>query len=214
MITCVVLGGGTAGAYLGCKAFELRRRWKHSMKARLLVDGGEVEIFAEQLENGRLPEIGLGLDLIVESKSLGSETLSAHKSAMVDDDSGVSDVNKAAPEEKSNGVYKLGVELIDVNHHRRIKKGRLSKARKSALAGAKARFGTPARTAANYKAVHHFVYNSLSKSGVQEGQMCTVIPSVVSLVFIPNRYEIEADNMFRSPWAWWRRRQLSALPTC
>lgn len=172
---------------------------------KFLVDGGRDsdETFAEQLENGTLAT----LEEQPNTSSAGNEETQMVPYAVQVDDAHVI----AAP---VSDVVRFNVEQIEVTLHRRIKKNRLSTAKRLALYGAKARFGTPVYNSANIKAVHQFVYNSLSKSGVQEGQMCMVIPPVVNLVFIPNKYEVEAKHMFDSPWSWWRRRHVAHPPQC
>lgn len=113
--------------------------------------------------------------------------------------------------EQTQTVFACNYTPVEISNHRRIRKNRLSSAKRATLAAAKARFGTCNMTSANIKAVHRFVYNLLNKHGVQEGQMCHVIPFVVNAVFIPNKYELEAAQMYTSAWAQFRRWSMPQL---
>jgi hypothetical protein len=110
----------------------------------------------------------------------------------------------AAQEISQSTVFVIPKEPILHTQHRRIRKGRVGHARRATLEAIKARFGLPNRTAANAKAVHSFAFNYLMKLGVQEGQICKIIPLVVEAAFVPNRYEVEARG-FTESWTVWRR---------
>lgn len=101
-------------------------------------------------------------------------------------------------------VFSIIDTPIELTNHRRVRKGRMGAAKKAALYSAKARFGTCKYTAANRKAVHRYVYNVLNKHGVQESQMCEMIPFVVDAVFVPNKYELESSRMANSWWVTFR----------
>lgn len=198
-LTHLVIGASTViVAYAGYRSYHWCKEWEYSILCRSIVDGNADGFLADQLENGELAQGGgvpsVQQSVIVDGVEVDTQVLPI-----------------AAP---SNDVVRLNVEHLEVLQHRRIKKGRLSKAKRLALAEAKSRFGTPVRNAANERAVHHMVYNSLKKLGMQPGQMCMVVPTVVEMVFIPNKHEVDARAMYKSLWSWWRRLQVPSSLQC
>jgi hypothetical protein len=205
---------GVVTLYAAYKLARIVASGRYSLDARNLVDSEDFGVLAEHLENDgfeRLIAPAACTSIVVYTPPGVVASAAAWMGSVVN--TAVDEVAIAAGM-FSNKVFHVSNDTVELTHHRRIRKGRLSKARRCALSMAKARFGTPIRNAANQKAVHQFVYNILSKAGVQEGQMCTVIPSVVQLVFIPNRYEVEAHRMYSSFWSKWRRASVPHLPGC
>lgn len=189
IVLALSLVSTVVGAKVACWSYPCISALRGSKRARELVDLDEPSFLADNLVNGVLEK---DKDVVIPAPDKrGAEPESEPEILSKVDDG--TDVGFIAP------------ARIEMKLHRRIKKGRTGRVKRNALDAAKARFGTPKRTTANVAAVRRFVYNYLRENGVHESQMKQVIPDVIASVFIPDKYEASALELYNSWWSRYRR---------
>lgn len=98
----------------------------------------------------------------------------------------------------TRGVGVLNTKPVEINGHRKVRKGRGMKYMNCVLAETKAKFGTPSNDESNRRAVSRFVQNIMNKHGLRPTHIKTYLPMVVSLTFIAGKEETEALSVMNS----------------
>jgi len=89
-----------------------------------------------------------------------------------------------------------------VNLHRKVKKDRGLQYMNACVAECKVKFGVPANTTANRKAVERFAGSVMKGHGVRPTHIRQYLPLVTKMVFVPDQWQIEAERLSGTQSAW------------
>lgn len=103
------------------------------------------------------------------------------------------------------------IEAIDVKPKRRVRHGSKNNFMREVISCAKNRFGTPSNTAANHRIVRRFMLDFMKEHDVRNATIREVMPRLVTAMFVPDKYEIEAAKMANCPLAHARKLEYAAL---
>jgi len=113
-------------------------------------------------------------------------------------DPGAKALGAKEPEDTFRGVAKLSHSPVEVSTHRRVKRGHGMKYLNCVLTECKNKFGTPAQSEANSKAIMRYANNIMSKHGLRPSHVRKFLPMIVSMTFVPSKEELEALAMLNS----------------
>lgn len=118
-------------------------------------------------------------------------------------------------EEIGNEDHHIGVsrvkqpQFIEINgtpiktdYHRKVKKDGQMKYMNAIIAECKVKFGVPLNTSANHKAIERFAGNQMKSHGVRPTHIRKFLPMIVKMVFIPDKWQIEAERLSGTRTAW------------
>jgi hypothetical protein len=116
------------------------------------------------------------------------------------------EVNGVAPASTLPAVAQGFVETnrspVVVDLHRKVVASRSLQYMNCVIAECKVKFGVPANTSANRKAVERFAGNIMKKHGVRPTHIRTYLPLVTKMVFVPDQWQIEAERLAGTRSAW------------
>jgi len=98
----------------------------------------------------------------------------------------------------TRGIAKLDLKPVEIKQHRRVKEGRTHKYMSCVIAECKAKFGVPARDAANLKAVNRYATSIMQSHGLRPTHIREHIGPIVSMVFLPTESELEGLALLNS----------------
>lgn len=94
---------------------------------------------------------------------------------------------------------------------RRIRKGCRGKFIREIVAAVKLRLGTPKPTMANRRAVQRVAREEMQQYNLRDVVAASVIPTIVEVVFVPNKWEVAAAQLGSSMLAQSRKLKVSLL---
>jgi hypothetical protein len=86
--------------------------------------------------------------------------------------------------------------------HRKVKTARSMQYMNACIAECKIKFGVPANTNANRKAVERFASSVMKGHGVRPTHIRQYLPMVTKMVFVPDQWQIEAERLSGTQSAW------------
>lgn len=108
----------------------------------------------------------------------------------------------ATPNPRSSKFVEINGTPTLVDLHRGVKQGRQMQYMNAVIAECKVKFGVPSNTTANRKAVERFAGGIMKKHGVRPTHIQMYLPLVTKMVFVPNKWQVEAERIAGTRSAW------------
>lgn len=136
------------------------------------------------------------------SKSSGEQS-----GVVVDECAPLAEINFFAQETCTPEVDSVVVfceDAVVVKRYRKVSTNKSHKYMNALVAECKLKFGVPVATTANCKAVRRYAESLMQSHGVRPTHARKYLPTIERLVFVPDRWQIEAAGLVAGKGAWRR----------